>query len=57
MHTTAATPCFLWMISWCSQVSAHDMQSLLYAFMDEFLFQFCVEGFVAKTVKIISFDR
>uniref|UniRef100_A0A7S1EA40 Archease domain-containing protein n=1 Tax=Hemiselmis andersenii TaxID=464988 RepID=A0A7S1EA40_HEMAN len=39
------------------EVSAHDMQSLLYAFMDEFLYQFSVDGFVARRVTITSFDR
>ena len=39
------------------EVSGHDMESLLYNYMDEFLFQFCTEGFVARRVEIVSFDR
>jgi len=39
------------------EVSGHDMQSLLYALMDEFLYQFCVEGFVARRVTVVSLDR
>jgi SHS2 domain-containing protein len=39
------------------EVSGHDMESLLYNYMDEFLFQFCTEGFVARRVDIVSFDR
>ena len=39
------------------EVSGHDMQSLLYNFMDEFLFQFCTDGFVARRVEIESFDK
>lgn len=37
-------------------MSGHDLDSLLFAFMDEFLFQFCVDGFVAKSVKITRMD-
>ena len=33
------------------------MQSLLYNYMDEFLFQFCTDGFVARRVQVLSFDR
>ena len=32
------------------EVDGHDMQSLLYNYMDEFLFQFCTDGFVARRV-------
>ena len=39
------------------QVSGHDMQSVLYNYMDEFLFQFCTEGFVARRVSIVAFDK
>eukprot|EP00286_Rhodomonas_abbreviata_P029790 CAMPEP_0181292630 /NCGR_PEP_ID=MMETSP1101-20121128/2615_1 /TAXON_ID=46948 /ORGANISM="Rhodomonas abbreviata, Strain Caron Lab Isolate" /LENGTH=220 /DNA_ID=CAMNT_0023397125 /DNA_START=316 /DNA_END=978 /DNA_ORIENTATION=- len=39
------------------EVSGHDLDSLLYAFMDEFLFQFCVDGFVARRVTITEFDK
>ena len=39
------------------EVDGHDMQSLLYNYMDEFLFQFCTEGFVARRVEILSLDR
>jgi hypothetical protein len=33
------------------------MQSVLYNYMDEFLFQFCTEGFVARRVSIVAFDK
>ena len=38
-------------------VEAHDMHSLLYNFLDEWLFQFNAEAFVCKRVKITRFDR
>lgn len=38
-------------------VEGHDLPSLLYNFLDEWLFQFNAEGFVCKRVKITSFDR
>eukprot|EP01102_Stenamoeba_stenopodia_P006657 TRINITY_DN1841_c0_g2_i1.p1 TRINITY_DN1841_c0_g2~~TRINITY_DN1841_c0_g2_i1.p1 ORF type:complete len:115 (-),score=17.26 TRINITY_DN1841_c0_g2_i1:11-355(-) len=31
-------------------VEGHDLESLLYAFMDEFLFQFSTEGYACNTV-------
>jgi SHS2 domain-containing protein len=34
----------------------HDLESLLYAFMDEFLFVFSTELFVCKEVSISEFD-
>jgi SHS2 domain-containing protein len=39
------------------EVEAHDMQSLLFRYMDEFLFRFCTDGFACKTATILSFDR
>ncbi|EKX38006.1 hypothetical protein GUITHDRAFT_51463, partial [Guillardia theta CCMP2712] len=39
------------------RVTGRDLQSLLYAFMDEFLFQFSVDGHVARQVKILEFDE
>mmetsp|Transcript_12818 Transcript_12818/g.22095 ORF Transcript_12818/g.22095 Transcript_12818/m.22095 type:complete len:208 (+) Transcript_12818:36-659(+) len=39
------------------QASAHDMMSLLFAFMDEFLFIFSTEYFVAKEVHVTSLDK
>jgi SHS2 domain-containing protein len=39
------------------EVEAHDMQSLLFRYMDEFLFRFCSDGFCCKQVTIIEFDR
>ncbi|XP_012270408.1 protein archease-like isoform X2 [Orussus abietinus] len=40
------------------EATGHDMQSLLYHFLDELLFMFCAEPFlVAKKVKITEFDR
>ena len=38
-------------------VEGHDMHSLLYNFLDEWLFQFNAEAFVCKRVKITRFDR
>lgn len=35
----------------------HDLESLLYAFLDELLFEFCTTFFVAKEIKITEFDR
>ena len=35
----------------------HDLQSLLYNFLDEWLFQFNSELFVCRRVKVTSFDR
>ncbi len=39
------------------EATGHDLDSLLYALMDEFLFQFCTEYFVCRRVEITSFDR
>lgn len=39
------------------EVEGHDLQSLLYAFMDELLFQFNGDYFVCKRVVIEVFDR
>jgi len=38
-------------------VEAHDMESLLFRWMDEFLFRFCSDQFCCKKATIISFDR
>ena len=35
----------------------HDLHSLLYNFLDEWLFQFNAEYFVCRRVKVTSFDR
>jgi SHS2 domain-containing protein len=37
--------------------SAEDLQSLLYTFLEEFIFMFGTEFFVAKKVKIIEFNK
>ena len=34
-----------------------DLKSLLYKLLDEFLYLFCTEGFTARNVKILKFDR
>ena len=38
-------------------VEGHDLPSLLYNFLDEWLFQFNADAFVCKRVKITAFDR
>ena len=38
-------------------VSGHDMQSLLFKYLDEFLFRFCTDYFCCKKAQIIEFDR
>jgi SHS2 domain-containing protein len=38
-------------------VKGHDLQSLLFAYMDEFLFRFCTDSFCPVKVEIISFNR
>mmetsp|Transcript_12739 Transcript_12739/g.12398 ORF Transcript_12739/g.12398 Transcript_12739/m.12398 type:complete len:223 (+) Transcript_12739:232-900(+) len=38
-------------------VKGHDMQSLLFAYMDEMLFRFCTDGFCFVRVEIITFDK
>jgi SHS2 domain-containing protein len=37
-------------------VSGHDVLSLLYNFLDEFLFVFSTEYFVCKALKVTSFN-
>ncbi|KAG2500215.1 hypothetical protein HYH03_001793 [Edaphochlamys debaryana] len=40
------------------RAEAHDLQSLLYAFLDELLFEFATEGyFLARELTITRFDR
>ncbi|CAG2165998.1 unnamed protein product [Oppiella nova] len=40
------------------EVEGHDLQSLFYQFLDEFLFGFSAEPFfIARKVKILEFDR
>jgi len=38
------------------EASGHDIQSLLYKFMDEVLYQFATESFLCKTVHIYWLD-
>jgi len=38
------------------EVEGHDLESLLYSFMDEFLFMFSTEFIVCKEVHILEFD-
>lgn len=38
-------------------VQGHDLYSLLYKYLDEFLFHFCSDGFCCKAAKILSFDK
>ena len=39
------------------QVSAHDLESLLFKFMDEVLFQFSGENFICKSLTITLFHK
>lgn len=39
------------------EVSGHDLQSLLFAFLDELLFSFNTEQFVCRDLEITEFDR
>ncbi len=39
------------------KVKGHDMQSLLYNYLEEFLFKFCSDYFCCKKATILSFDR
>lgn len=39
------------------EAKGHDMPSLLFAFMDEFLYNFCTEDIICKDVRILEFDQ
>lgn len=39
------------------EVEGHDLSSLLFAWLDEFLFRFGSEAFVCKSATILSFER
>lgn len=39
------------------EAKGHDMQSLLFNFMDEMLFRFCTEAFICAKLEIVRFDR
>lgn len=38
-------------------VQSHDMKSLLFKYMDEFLFRFSTDGFCCKKATILEFDK
>ena len=38
-------------------VDGHDMDTLLFKYMDELLFRFCTDNFCCKVVEIIEFDK
>ncbi len=38
-------------------MEGHDLPSLLFAYLDEFLFRFSTEAFVAKLATILEFQR
>jgi len=39
------------------EAEGHDMESLLYGYMNEFLFNFSTEFMISKEVQIVEFDR
>lgn len=39
------------------EVEAHDLESLLYSFMDELLFRFSTDGFCCANMQVVNFDR
>lgn len=39
------------------EVEGHDLPSLLFAYLDEFLFRFSTEAFVAKRATLLEFTR
>ncbi|KAJ5078561.1 protein archease [Anaeramoeba ignava] len=39
------------------EVTGHDKESLLYNFLDEWLFVFSTEFFILKKIEIIDFER
>lgn len=39
------------------EAEGHDMQSLLFNFLDELLFAFSTEFFVCKQLRVTSLDR
>ena len=38
-------------------VSAHDLHSLLYAYLDEFLYRFSTDGFCCKEAKVLHLNK
>jgi len=39
------------------EVEGHDLESLLYSFMNEFLMAFCIDKIVCKKITILHFDK
>lgn len=38
-------------------ITGHDVQSLLFNFLQEWLFVFSTEFFIAKRIKVLNFDQ
>lgn len=38
-------------------VEGHDLPSLLFAYLDEFLYRFSTDGFICKRATVTTFDR
>jgi len=44
-------------VLYCAVIVGHDMKSLLFNLLDEFLYKFSTTGFVCKTAKVMNIDK